>query len=192
MTITPTSISGVLVIESTTHSDARGFFRERFHEQRYAAAAAEFDAPGLAGPFVQENHSRSRRDVLRGMHFQREHPQGKLVECLRGTVYDVVADIRRGSPSFGRWVAVELDDAAGRQLWVPPGLAHGFCVLSEEADVMYRCTDYYVPGDEGGVLWNDPMLAIDWPVAAPVLSEKDRALPTLDSLGRDAPARVAT
>src|SRR5687767_970612 len=145
MTIAPTFIAGVLVLESETHADARGFFRERFRDDRYAALAEEWSAPGLGGPFVQENHSRSHRAVLRGLHFQRRRPQGKLVECVRGSVFDVVADVRAGSPTFGRWVGVELDDSAGRQLWVPPGLAHGFCVLSDEADVVYRCTEPYAP-----------------------------------------------
>jgi dTDP-4-dehydrorhamnose 3,5-epimerase len=179
MTVSPTGIEGVLVIESPTYSDDRGFFRERLHEARYEVLAVEYNAPGLGGPFIQENHSRSNRNVLRGLHFQRRNPQGKLVECIRGSIYDVVADLRAGSPTFGRWVGVELDDASGRQLWVPPGLAHGFCVLGDVADVVYRCTEYYAPDDESGVVWDDPTLAIEWPVTDPVLSDKDRRLPTL-------------
>jgi dTDP-4-dehydrorhamnose 3,5-epimerase len=179
MIVTATAIPGVLVLEPVTHPDERGFFRERFHDARYAAAAEEHGAPGLGGPFVQENHSRSRRNVLRGLHFQRSRPQGKLVECIRGLVYDVAVDLRPESPAFGRWVGVELDEEAGRQLWVPPGMAHGFCVLSDVADVVYRCTEYYAPGDEGGIVWDDPDLAIDWPLLDPILSQKDRALPRL-------------
>jgi dTDP-4-dehydrorhamnose 3,5-epimerase len=177
-----TSIPGVLILEPRSHVDARGFFRERFRLDRYLRLAEEHDAPGLGGPFVQENHSRSRRNVLRGLHFQRRRPQGKLVECIRGAVHDVVVDIRAGSPTFGRWLGVDLDDETGRQLWVPPGFAHGFCVLSEEADVVYRCTDYYAPDDEGGVIWDDPELAIDWPVTDPLVSDKDRRLPALAAL----------
>ena len=182
MNVLSTDLEGVLVIEPATYADARGFFRERFRDDRYAALAAKHDAPGLGGPFVQENHSRSHRGVLRGLHFQLQHPQGKLVECLRGTVYDVVADVRAGSPTFGQWVGVELDDAGGRQLWVPPGLAHGFCVLGESADVVYRCTAYYAPDDEAGIAWDDPDLAIEWPVTDPILSDKDRRLPRLSEV----------
>jgi dTDP-4-dehydrorhamnose 3,5-epimerase len=188
MIVSPTFIAGVLVLESETYADARGFFRERFRDTRYAALAEEWSAPGLGGPFVQENHSRSHRDVLRGLHFQRRRPQGKLVECVRGTVFDVVADIRTGSPTFGRWFGVELDDETGRQLWVPPGLAHGFCVLSEVADVVYRCTEPYAPDDEGGVAWDDPQLGIDWPITVPMLSDKDRRLPYLAGPGEQTPA----
>lgn len=185
MTIRPTAIPGVVVVEPVTHGDARGFFRERFEQARYAEAARAHGAPGLAGPFVQDNHSRSRRGVLRGLHFQRRHPQGKLVECARGRIYDVAVDLRKDSPTFGRWVGVELDDASGRQLWVPPGLAHGFCVLSDEADVLYRCTAPYRPDDEGGLAWDDPALGIDWPVGAPSLSERDRRWPRLAELTPD-------
>lgn len=190
MQVQTTSIPGVLVLEPRSHVDARGFFRERFHVDRYARLAEEHDAPGLGGPFLQENHSRSQRGVLRGLHFQRRRPQGKLVECIRGSVYDVVADVRAGSLTFGRWVGVELDDVSGRQLWVPPGFAHGFCVLSEEADVVYRCTEYYAPEDEGGVVWDDTQLAIDWPVTDPILSDKDRHLPTMAMLAGTLPEMV--
>ncbi len=175
MTVCELDITGVLLVTPATYADARGFFRERHQSERYRAL-------GIERPFVQDNHSRSRRGVLRGLHFQRHHPQGKLVECLRGAVYDVVADLRAGSPAFGRWLGVELSDADGRQLWVPPGFAHGFCALSGEADVLYKCTDVYRPTDEGGVVWDDPDLAIAWPLAEPILSEKDRRLPRLAAL----------
>jgi dTDP-4-dehydrorhamnose 3,5-epimerase len=176
LTVHETPIPGVLLVEPRVFSDARGFFLERYHAERYAAH-------GLAARFVQDNHSRSRRGALHGLHFQRLHPQGKLVECVRGEVYDVVVDLRKSSLTFGRWHGITLSDAPPRQLWIPPGLAHGFCVLSEEADFLYKCTDYYRPDDEGGLVWDDPDLAIAWPVEAPLLSEKDRRLPRLRDLG---------
>ena len=184
MTVHDTSLPGVLLVEPRVFEDERGFFLERFQADRYAEA-------GMAGPWVQDNHSRSRRGVVRGLHFQRRHPQGKLVEVVRGAIYDVVLDLRVGSPTFGRWTGVELSGENHRQLWVPPGFAHGFAVVSEPADVLYRCTDSYRPGDEGGVRWDDPALGIDWPVtpAEAVVSEKDRALPLLASLSAaDLPA----
>lgn len=184
MTVTELVLPGVLLVEPATYADARGFFRERYRVEGYRAV-------GIEGPFVQDNHSRSRRGVLRGLHFQRERPQGKLVECVRGAVYDVVVDLRAGSPTFGRWHGTELSDGGGRQLWVPPGLAHGFCVLSDEADVLYSCTDVYRPADEGGVAWDDPDLAIAWPLTEPVLSEKDRRLPRLADLAPADLPRVA-
>lgn len=176
MTVRETSLPGLLVVEPRVFEDARGFFLERYHAGRYAEA-------GLDAAFVQDNHSRSRRGTVRGLHFQRRHPQGKLVEVARGRIWDVAVDLRRGSPTFGRWEAVELSDATHRQLWVPPGFAHGFAVLSDVADVLYKCTDVYRPGDEGGVAWDDPDLGVAWPVEAPpVLSDKDRALPRLAEL----------
>ena len=185
VTVRETSLPGVLVVEPAVHGDARGFFVERYHAARYAEA-------GIAGPFVQDNHSRSRGGTVRGLHVQRRHPQGKLVGVARGTIWDVAVDVRPGSPAFGRWVGVELSDATARQLWVPPGFAHGFCVLSETADVLYACTEVYRPDDEGGVAWDDPELAIDWPLGAlrafdgaPILSDRDRALPRLAALGPD-------
>jgi dTDP-4-dehydrorhamnose 3,5-epimerase len=175
MRVTETALLGVLIVEPTVYTDDRGAFFEAFHAERYAAA-------GIAGPFVQDNVSRSRGGVLRGLHFQRRHPQGKLVWAVRGRVFDVAVDLREGSPTYLEHVTVELSDENGRQLWVPPGLAHGFCVLSEAADVCYKCTDVYRPGDEGGICWDDPALGIDWPVTAPILSDKDRALPGLADL----------
>jgi dTDP-4-dehydrorhamnose 3,5-epimerase len=175
MRVTETPLAGVLIVEPTVYADARGTFFEAFHAARYAEA-------GVAGPFVQDNVSRSGRGVLRGLHFQEKHPQGKLVWAVRGRIFDVAVDLRRDSPTYLQHVSVELSEANGRQLWVPPGLAHGFCVLSDAADVCYKCTDVYRPGDEGGLRWDDPALGIEWPVSDPVLSDKDRALPTVDEL----------
>ena len=176
MTVHETDLPGVLLVEPRVFEDARGFFVERYHAERYRAH-------GIDAAFVQDNHSRSVRGTLRGLHFQRRHPQGKLVECVRGAVYDVVVDLRVASPAFGRWAAVEL--TRGRQLWVPPGFAHGFCALSDEADVLYKCTDVYRPDDEGGLAWDDPDLGVPWPVERPLLSEKDRRLPRLRDLSPD-------
>ena len=171
-----TELAGVLLLEPRRFGDDRGFFMEMFHAQRYAEA-------GVAGPFVQDNFSRSQKGILRGLHFQDPQAQGKLVQVLVGAVYDVAVDIRRGSPTFGRWVGVELSADNRRQLWVPEGFAHGFCVLSESADFHYKCTDFYAPAAEHGIAWNDPDLGIPWPVSSPHLSAKDSAAPRL----RDAP-----
>ena len=189
MTVTETTIPGVLLVDPAVHGDARGFFVERYHAARYAEAGIGPGSPGgtAAGgapAFVQDNHSRSQRGVLRGLHFQVRNPQGKLVEVLDGTLTDVVLDVRPGSPTFGRWEAFVLDAADHRQLWVPPGLAHGFCVTSERVDFLYKCTALYDPADEGGVVWDDPDLGIAWPTATPTLSDKDRALPRLRDLVR--------
>ncbi|MEL7360508.1 MAG: dTDP-4-dehydrorhamnose 3,5-epimerase [Bacteroidota bacterium] len=175
MTIIETNLPGVLIVEPRVFGDARGFFLETFNTERYEDA-------GIPYRFVQDNHSRSRRGVLRGLHFQKQHPQGKLVSVSRGAVYDVAVDVRPDSPTFGHWTGTELSEDNHRQLWVPPGFAHGFCVLSEVADFQYKCTDYYHPEDEGGVLWNDPALGIDWPFAEPTLSKKDQALKPLAEL----------
>ncbi len=177
MTVTETTLPGVLLVQPVVHGDARGFFVERYHAARYAEA-------GIGPAFVQDNHSRSQRGVLRGLHFQVQRPQGKLVEVLAGTLTDVVLDVRPGSPTFGRWESFVLDAADHRQLWVPPGLAHGFCVTSGEVDFLYKCTAPYDPADEGGVVWDDPDLGIDWPIGAPTLSDKDRGLPRLRDLTR--------
>jgi dTDP-4-dehydrorhamnose 3,5-epimerase len=174
--ITLTELPGVVVIEPKVFGDERGFFLETFQAERYAALA------GISLKFVQDNHSRSRRGVLRGLHAQKQQPQGKLVRAARGEIFDVAADIDPRSPTFGRWVGVTLSDTNHRQLWIPPGYAHGFVVLSEIADFEYKCTDYYHPQSETGVIWNDRDLAIDWPIAEPTLSEKDKRLPTLASL----------
>ncbi|TWI47024.1 dTDP-4-dehydrorhamnose 3,5-epimerase [Pseudomonas duriflava] len=167
MEVIDTVIDDVKLIQPRIFGDARGFFLETFQAERYAEKA------GITLPFVQDNHSRSCRGVLRGLHFQRSRPQGKLVRCVRGEVLDVAVDIRQGSPTFGRWVAEVLSEDNKRQLWIPPGLAHGFVVLSETADFEYKCTDYYDPTDEGCLIWNDPDLGIDWKVSEPQLSAKD-------------------
>jgi dTDP-4-dehydrorhamnose 3,5-epimerase len=171
MKVTATSIPDVLLIEPVVRSDTRGFFLETWHAGRYTEV-------GIGGPFVQDNHSHSVRGTLRGLHYQIKQPQGKLVQAVTGTVFDVAVDLRRGSPSFRRWVGVELSEVNRRQLWVPPGFAHGFYVLSEQADLVYKCTDFYAAEHERTVRWDDPELAIDWPLlgsAPPLLSSKDAA-----------------
>jgi len=175
MNVTETKLAGVLIIEPKVFGDARGFFKETFQAERYREAGVEYT-------FVQDNYSRSQKGVLRGLHFQITKPQGKLVSCPKGAVYDVVVDIDPESTTYGQYVGVELTEESHKQLWVPPGYAHGFCVLSETADFQYKCTDYYDPSDEGGVIWNDPDVAIDWPIADPSLSSKDALLPTLTQL----------
>jgi dTDP-4-dehydrorhamnose 3,5-epimerase len=170
MNVIKTAIPGVLILEPKVFGDARGFFLESFNQRAFD------EAVGAHVDFVQDNHSRSRRGVLRGLHFQRgARAQGKLVRVAAGTVFDVAADIRPGSPTFGKWVGVELSADNQRQFWVPPGLAHGFLVLSESADFLYKTTEYYSPQDEGAVRWDDPDLAIAWPDAGgpPQLSDKD-------------------
>jgi dTDP-4-dehydrorhamnose 3,5-epimerase len=175
MKVTTTELEGVVIIEPAVFRDARGFFLETYNARKYAEA-------GIAATFVQDNHSRSVRDVLRGLHAQRQRPQGKLVRAVEGEVYDVAVDMRRGSPTFGRWVGATLSAANFRQIYVPPGFLHGFCVLSETAQVEYKCTDFYDPHDELSVVWNDPQIAIDWPVKQPILSPKDAAHPRLEQI----------
>ena len=175
MRVIETELPGVVVIEPEVHKDERGFFLETFHGERYRRH-------GLPEVFVQDNHSRSVRGTLRGLHAQLRRPQGKLVRVVAGEVWDVAVDIRVGSPTFRRWVAVVLSAGNFRELYVPPGFAHGFCVLSEVAEVEYKCTDYYDPESELRLAWNDPELAIPWPVQDPILSAKDRAAPTLQEL----------
>jgi len=181
MKVLETALPGVLIIEPKVFGDARGFFLETFHKQRYAEAG--IPAKGLE--FVQDNHSRSSKGVLRGLHFQLENPQGKLVSAGTGVVFDVAADVNPDSPTFGRWVGVELSEANHRQLWIPPGYAHGFCVLSDIADFQYKCTALYHPQSDSGVAWNDPDLNITWPIENPTLSEKDMALPRLSEAKRE-------
>lgn len=176
MNIIETDLPGVLIIEPDLHHDPRGFFVETFQARRYR------DEAGITLPFVQDNHSRSSRGVLRGLHAQRRHPQGKLVRAARGEVFDVAVDIDPSSSTCGRWVGVRLSDENHRQFWVPPGYAHGFVVLSEVADFQYKCTDYYHPDDETGIVWNDPDVGIKWPITNPTLSDKDAALRTLADL----------
>jgi len=169
MRVIPTAIPDVLIIEPKVFGDARGFFFESYNERAFVQAM------GLKLPFVQDNHSRSARGVLRGLHYQITQPQGKLVRVVRGSVYDVAVDLRKSSPTFGRWVGAELSEANHRQLWVPPGFAHGFLVTSESADFLYKTTDYYAPEHERCIAWNDPAIGIQWPLeAAPVLSGKDQ------------------
>ena len=175
MNVIETALPGVLIIEPKAFGDHRGFFLETFQVERYREA-------GITLPFVQDNHSRSQRGVLRGLHFQKTRPQGKLVSVSRGAVYDVAVDIDPASATYGRFVGVELNDDNHRQMWVPPGYAHGFCVLSEVADLQYKCTDFYFPADEGGLLWNDPDVGIPWPITEPQLSAKDANNPRLRDL----------
>ncbi|MFV0665770.1 dTDP-4-dehydrorhamnose 3,5-epimerase [Denitromonas sp.] len=170
MQVTATDLPEVLIIEPKVFGDARGFFLESFNAKAFA------EATGVDLPFVQDNHSRSAQGVLRGLHYQIQQAQGKLVRVVRGAVFDVAVDVRRSSPNFGRWVGVELSEDNHRQLWVPPGFAHGFLVLSDSADFLYKTTDYYAPEHERSVLWNDPAIGIDWPLPGePLLSGKDQA-----------------
>jgi dTDP-4-dehydrorhamnose 3,5-epimerase len=178
--VIPTDIPGVLIVEPAVHADGRGFFFETYHAERYRQH-------GIDGPFVQDNHSRSVAGTLRGLHLQLRRPQGKLVRVIEGEVFDVAVDVRRGSPTFGKWVGVTLTAENFRQCYVPPGFAHGFCVVSPVAQVEYKCTDLYDPASEIGVAWNDPALAIAWPVCDPVLSPRDRQHPTLAELGDQLP-----
>jgi dTDP-4-dehydrorhamnose 3,5-epimerase len=174
--ITPTALPEVLVVEPRVFGDARGFFTESWNEQRFN------EAVGYPVRFVQDNHSRSARGVLRGLHFQLPpHAQGKLVRCVSGAVFDVAVDMRKSSPNFGRWEGVELSAENQRQLWIPPGFAHGFVVLSETADFLYKTTDYYAPQAEGCVRWDDPTIGIQWPDfgGAPTLADKDANAPLL-------------
>ena len=173
MNVIPTRLSGCVVIEPQVFGDHRGFFLETFQAQRYREQA------GIDLAFVQDNHSRSSRGVLRGLHFQLRRPQGKLVRVVHGEVFDVAVDLRRRSPTFGQWEGVYLSGDNKRQVWVPPGFAQGFLVLSEFADFEYKCTDYYDPSDEGAIVWNDPDLAIQWPSGVEItLSDKDAQAPT--------------
>lgn len=172
----PTNIPDVVLIEPTVFGDARGYFMETYH-------AGEFAAAGIAAPFVQDNQSSSTRGVLRGLHFQTQNTQGKLVRVIQGSVFDVAVDVRPGSPTFGQWAGAELTDENKHQLWVPEGFAHGYLVLSDTAVFTYKCTDVYNPQHEGGIIWNDPRIGIAWPDTGtpPQLSGKDTLLPTLDS-----------
>lgn len=181
MDITPGRLDGVLLIEPVVHGDDRGFFLESFRFDRLVEAGVELD-------WLQDNHSRSRRGTIRGMHFQ--PGQAKLVRCVRGAIFDVACDIRVGSPTFGRWEGYELSDENHRQLLVPDGFAHGFCVLSELADVAYKTSDYYDPATEGGFRFDDPEVGIEWPVAGDqIVSERDRSAPTLADLASSLPVR---
>ena len=170
MEIVKAPINGVLLIKPKVWRDVRGYFVETWQKERY-------EQIGIVLPFVQDNRSRSTKGALRGLHFQRTFPQGKLISVSSGVVFDVAVDIRKNSPTFGQWFGAELSGENQHQLWVPPGLAHGFCVCSDVADLSYKCTERYHPEDEGTVRWNDPDIAIVWPAVEPVLSDKDRTAP---------------
>ena len=181
MRVIATELPGVLVIEPDVHRDGRGFFLETYHADRYRGH-------GIPGPFVQDNHSRSVAGTLRGLHLQIGRPQGKLIRVIEGEVFDVAVDVRRGSPTFGRWVSVTLTAESFRQCYIPPGFAHGFCVVSPIAQLEYKCTDLYDPATELGIAWNDPAIGIRWPVTDPILSRRDSQHPTLAELGERLPA----
>lgn len=178
MKIVETDLAGVVVVEPKVFGDARGFFYETWQKERYEDA-------GIKGTFVQDNVSFSRKGVLRGLHYQQPHSQGKLVSVLQGEVFDVAVDIRAGAPQFGKWTGVILSGENHRQLWIPEGFAHGFCVLSDTAYFSYKCTDVYTPACEGGILWNDPDIGIKWPMEEVVLSDKDQIYPLLKNISID-------
>jgi dTDP-4-dehydrorhamnose 3,5-epimerase len=177
----PATIPGVVIIEPDVYSDPRGFFLETYHADKYRAA-------GIPGPFVQDNHSRSVRGTLRGLHLQLRHPQGKLVRVIEGEIFDVAVDVRRGSPTFGQWMGVTLSAENFRQCYVPPGFAHGFAVVSPVAQVEYKCTDLYDPKSEIGIAWNDPAIGINWPITNPLLSDRDTRHQPLSSVIDQLPA----
>ena len=170
-----TPIDGLILLELPQFADDRGYFMETYHQQKYKAH-------GINVTFVQDNHSRSQSNVIRGLHYQLGHAQDKLVSVLTGAIFDVAVDIRRGSPTFGRWYGIKLSAANRRQLFIPKGFAHGFCVLSPAADMSYKCSDFYAPDQEHGILWSDPGINIQWPVETPLLSPKDSAYPTLKQI----------
>ena len=184
MQIIQTSLPGVLIVEPRVFSDARGFFMETYRADAWAAA-------GVPTHFVQDNHSRSRRGTLRGIHFQTHPGQGKLVRVARGRVFDVAVDLRRGSPTFGEWEGVELDDERGHQLYIPVGFGHGFCVLSESADVHYQLSSYYDPSTESGIAWDDPDVGVQWPDVELLYSQRDRDAPRLSEVADSLPFRYA-
>jgi dTDP-4-dehydrorhamnose 3,5-epimerase len=175
-----TEIPDLVLLEATAHGDERGFLLESFRADLWAEH-------GVSGPFVQENHSRSARGILRGLHFQTRPGQGKLVRCVRGAIWDVAVDLRRDSPTYRRWEGVELTDENHRQLFVPVGFGHGFCVMSDVADVAYKLTSVYDPATEAGVRWDDPDLGVEWPIADPKLSERDKSAPSLAEVEEDLP-----
>ena len=177
-TFTNSPLPGVVIVEPLVFSDERGFFLETYHREKYVRG-------GIDAVFVQDNHSRSRKGVLRGLHYQLNAPQAKLVYVVSGEIFDVAVDIRRNSPTFGRWTGARLSSENHRQLFVPEGFAHGFCTLSPKADVIYKCSNLYDPEDDFGLLWNDPEVGIQWPLSDPVISEKDRVHPTLKTMPAD-------
>lgn len=170
MEILPTSIPELIVLAPPVFTDSRGYFLETYQQRKFADL-------GITKPFVQDNQSHSTKHVLRGLHFQLRHPQAKLVRVTQGTVFDVAVDIRRNSPTFGKWHGEILSAENRKQMYIPENFAHGFCVLSDSAEFLYKCTDFYVPGDEAGLIWNDPHIGIEWPIHEPILSSKDAALP---------------
>ena len=172
MQFSPTKIPDVILVEVPKFGDHRGFFMETYHAEKFADA-------GITTKFIQDNHASSQKDILRGLHYQLEFPQGKFIRCIQGEILDVAVDIRRSSPTFGHWVAEILSSENARQLYIPSGFAHGYLVLSEQAEVEYKCTELYHPEDEYGILWNDPAIGIDWGIKNPILSEKDKQQPLL-------------
>ena len=172
MKFVPAGIPGVIIIEPDVHQDRRGFFLETYHAQKYRDG-------GITEPFVQDNHSRSAGGTLRGLHLQLRHTQGKLIRVIEGEIFDVAVDVRRGSPTFGKWVGVNLSAENFKQAYIPKGFAHGFAVVSEIAQVEYKCTDIYDPASEIGIAWDDPAIGITWPVSSPILSDRDRRHPRL-------------
>lgn len=175
MKIITTSIEGILIIEPKTFKDKRGFFMETYNQSRY-------NASGIKTTFVQDNLSYSLKNTLRGLHFQIKHPQAKLIQVISGEIFDVAVDLRPDSATFGKWTGIHLSDENRRQVFIPEGFAHGFCVLSEFALFYYKCSDFYVPGDEGGIIWSDPDIGIEWPVENPIISEKDKQYHKLSGL----------
>jgi dTDP-4-dehydrorhamnose 3,5-epimerase len=179
MNVKPTGLSGLLVMEPRCFGDDRGFFLESFQQTRYRDI-------GITDEFVQDNHSRSVKNVLRGLHFQVKRPQAQIVTVMHGSIFDVAVDLRRQSPTFGKWFGVELSDRGPRQIYMAPGFAHGFCVLSDLADLHYKVSRFYDPGDEGGLRWNDPAIDIAWPVHSPAVSARDAAYPELRDIAHSA------
>jgi dTDP-4-dehydrorhamnose 3,5-epimerase len=178
MKIVTTSIEGIFIIEPKVFNDSRGFFMETYNRNKYIKA-------GIDTVFVQDNLSYSVKDTVRGLHFQIKNPQAKLIQVITGEIFDVAVDIREGSATFGKWTGFHLSDRNKRQLFVPKGFAHGFCVLSETAHFLYKCSDFYAPDDEGGIIWSDPAIGIDWPVENPIISEKDKQYSNLSYLTKE-------
>jgi len=178
MKIITTSIAGILIIEPKTFQDKRGFFMETYNRNRY-------NTSGINATFVQDNLSCSLKNTVRGLHFQIKHPQAKLIQVISGEIFDVAVDLRRGSATFGKWTGIHLSDENRRQVFIPEGFAHGFCVLSEFALFYYKCSDFYAPEDEGGIIWSDPDIGIEWPVINPIISEKDKQYQKLSRLNAD-------
>jgi dTDP-4-dehydrorhamnose 3,5-epimerase len=172
MQVIPTDLEGVLIVEPRIFQDRRGFFMETYQRARY-------EKFGISCSFVQDNFSCSLKHTLRGLHFQIDHPQAKLVQAITGEIFDVAVDLRKGSPTFGRWTGALLSEENRRQLFIPEGFAHGFCVLSDTARFLYKCSDFYAPEDEGGISWSDPDIGIEWPLSDPIISDKDAGLPFL-------------